>query len=60
MKDIEWTFSLQRKLLESGYTGKIEINSFKGGVSNLNLSQSIKPGDTVSIIEIKPQSERKG
>ena len=45
----QWMFELVGNLLKDGYTGKIEINCFQGGVSNVNKTESIKP-----------QSERKG
>ena len=49
MKDIDWVVNLIRELASGGYTGKLEVNFFKGGVSNINKTESIKP-----------QSERKG
>jgi len=49
MKDIEWVIDMIKKLSGEGYTGKVEVNFFEGGVSNINKTESIKP-----------QSERKG
>ncbi len=39
---IDWVYKLIKKLSEEGYTGKIEINFFQGGVSNVNKFESIK------------------
>lgn len=42
-KENTWAFELVAKLLDEGYTGKVEFNCFKGGVSNVNKFESIKP-----------------
>ena len=41
MKLPEWVVAFLQNLPEQ-YTGRVEINFFKGGVSNVNLAQSIK------------------
>jgi len=40
-----WTLDFIKKLLydKPEYTGKIEVNLFKGGVANINLLESFKP-----------------
>ena len=43
MDKISWVFDLLTKLVVEEYTGKIEINFFKGGVTNVNKFESIKP-----------------
>jgi hypothetical protein len=40
---MDWIFTFIKDLIASEFTGKIEINFFKGGVGNINKSESIKP-----------------
>lgn len=40
---MRWIIELIETLCSSGYTGKIEINFFKGGITNVNKFESIKP-----------------
>jgi hypothetical protein len=37
-----WILDVLTRLVNDGYTGKIEINFFKGGISNINKFESIK------------------
>lgn len=37
-----WIVSVISKLMDSGFTGKIEINFYKGGVSNINRLECMK------------------
>lgn len=47
---IEWTVATLNSLSQMGYTGKIEINFNLGGVTGVNLSQSLKPLTEIRII----------
>lgn len=47
---LEWTIATLTSLSQIGYTGKIDVNFFQGGVSGINLSQSVKPMSEVRII----------
>jgi hypothetical protein len=38
---IAWVIQLLIKLAEEGYTGKVEVNFYSGGVSNVNKFESI-------------------
>lgn len=40
---MRWVFDLIKELARNKYTGKIEINFFQGGISNINKFESIKP-----------------
>ena len=43
----EWVAALIRaakQIVPADFTGKIEINAFKGGVANVNVQQSFKEG----------------
>ncbi len=51
MKNFEWTIKLIQELAESQYTGKIEINFFKGGITNVNRFESIKPPKSLETKE---------
>lgn len=42
MKDIEWVIKLIYKLAAEKYTGKLELNFYAGGVSNVNKFESMK------------------
>lgn len=42
---LEMLFKAVKPLLPPDFIGRIEINVFKGGISNINLNQSFK-GDT--------------
>jgi hypothetical protein len=48
----EWTIATLTSLSQVGYTGKIELNYFKGGITGVNFSQSIKPMQEVRIVPI--------
>lgn len=50
--NLQWALDILRKLTQSGYTGKIELNFFKGGVTGINMGQSFKNGESVRVIEI--------
>ena len=39
----DWLVEMIEDALESGFCGKIEINMFKGGVTNVNRTESLKP-----------------
>lgn len=47
---LDWAIGTINNLSKSGYTGKIEINFFQGGVANVNFSQSIKPMTDVKTV----------
>lgn len=40
-----WAFNFIDKILEENpeFTGKVELNFFKGNISNINKLESIKP-----------------
>lgn len=39
---MDWIFDIIKKAFEEKFTGSIQINFFKGGVSNINKNESIK------------------
>ena len=39
---IQWVITLLTDLSSEDFTGKVEINWFKGNVSNINKSESFK------------------
>lgn len=47
---VEWTIATFNSLSQMGYTGKIEVNFCSGGITGINLSQSLKPMMEVRII----------
>lgn len=49
---IKWAIGTLTSLSQMGYTGKIELNFFEGGVSGANLSQSIKSMTEVRVTPI--------
>ncbi len=49
---LEWAIDTLNNLSAIGYTGKVEFNFFQGGVSGINLSQSIKAMTEVRIIPV--------
>lgn len=57
---LEWTIENLRSLSNIGYTGKIELNSNLGGITNLKLTQDIKPMTNIRInvigYEVVPQN----
>jgi len=42
LEDIDKVIEIIRDWIENQKTGSIQINFFKGGIGNLNLSNSIK------------------
>ena len=42
MKDIKWVLMEIIDCAKAGFTGNLQINYFKGGVSNINKTESIK------------------
>ena len=46
MNHLEWLFEFIEKLTVDGYTGKIEVSFFKGGIAVVNKFESIKPPKT--------------
>lgn len=53
---LQWTIATMTSLSEIGYTGKIELNYFQGGVTGVNFSQSIKPMQEVRVLPIGAQA----
>lgn len=49
---LEWVTSTLTSLSQMGYTGKVEFNFHAGGVTGVNLAQSIKPLTEVRVIPI--------
>lgn len=47
-----WALGTLTNLSQVGYTGKIEINLFQGGITGVNFQQSIKPLTEVRIIPV--------
>lgn len=45
MNNIVWLLEFIKQLSRSGFTGKIEINMFKGSCANVNVCESFKPPD---------------
>ena len=43
MNNKEWVYNIVKDCFNSGFTGYLQINFFKGGVSNINQNKSIKP-----------------
>ena len=52
MEDIEKIIEIIKDWIDNQKTGSIQINFFKGGIGNLNLSNSIKL-DTSKTREVK-------
>lgn len=50
--NIQWACDMLRKIHQAGYTGKIEINFFKGGISAINCAQTFKNGESVRVLEV--------
>lgn len=46
---LEWTIATLTNLSNMGYTGKIDINFNGGGITGVNLSQSLKPMTEIRI-----------
>jgi len=44
-----WLINFIKELVHSEYTGKIEINFFKGGITNINKFESIKPLKNIPV-----------
>jgi hypothetical protein len=44
-KQLEWFIEILKDLLlkDPDFTGRIEINFFKGGIANINVLKSYKP-----------------
>ena len=42
MKDIKWVLEEIIDCAKTSFTGNLQINYFKGGVSNINKTESIK------------------
>lgn len=49
---IQWTIATVTSLSQVGYSGKIELNFFKGAITGVNFSQSMKPLQEVRILPI--------
>lgn len=49
---LSWTVGTITSLAQVGYTGKIEINFFQGGVTGINFNQSIKPLQEVRVVPL--------
>lgn len=47
---IEWTIATLNSLSQIGYTGKLELNFNLGGITALNMSQSLKPMAEIRIV----------
>lgn len=47
---LEWTIAQLTSLSEMGYTGKIELNFNLGGITNVNMNQSLKPLQEIRLI----------
>ena len=43
LKDIKWVLEEIIDCAKTIFTGNLQINYFKGGVSNINKTESIKP-----------------
>lgn len=40
---MEWLIEIIKSKIDSKFTGSIELNFFKGGISNVNFHESVKP-----------------
>lgn len=49
---LNWALGTINSIAQVGYTGKIEVNFFQGGVSGLKLEQTIKPFTEIKILPI--------
>ena len=49
--------ALIKKWIEQKKTGSIQINFYKGGISNINLKESIKLDSSFSVWEEKDEME---
>ncbi len=49
---LQWTVDTLTSLSSMGYTGKVQFNFSQGGVTGVNLEQSIKPLQEVRVIPI--------
>ena len=38
-----WLFAIITSLVEKKFTGSLQINFFKGGISNVSKNESLKP-----------------
>lgn len=43
MKSLNWAITLITDLFKNQFTGNIQINFFKGEISNVNKAESFKP-----------------
>lgn len=42
MKSLSWVVSLVTILIKEEFTGNVQLNFFKGNISNINKSESFK------------------
>jgi len=40
---MNWLFDILNSKIKAKFTGSIRINFFNGGISNINVEESIKP-----------------
>ena len=40
---MNWLINFIRDLIGKKFTGRVEINFFKGGIANINKTESVKP-----------------
>lgn len=48
---MDWIIKIIQQLMLHKYTGTLEINFFKGGLTNVNVKYSMKEGDVLSTTE---------
>lgn len=41
--DQDWIETIIEQLVESDFTGRMELNFFEGGIGNCNINESIRP-----------------
>lgn len=55
---IAWAKNILDELANKSFTGKIEINFFSGGISNINKFESMKPPNfKKDIIDFSPRTK---
>lgn len=43
---IDWLMNLIKSKISSGFCGSIRVNFYQGGISNVNIEESVKPPKT--------------
>lgn len=49
---LNWAVATITSLAQVGYTGKIEVNFFSGGITGVKFEQSMKPMTEIRIMPV--------